>query len=237
MRHALLRPRLRTTPGHGRDDADLRALGSRRLQRLEEPDVVVADVDVHEPPDRALLVEHPRLDPAVVRLEVVEHLGQGRPVGGHLGLAAGVGAQDGGDPDADAHGVPLCRVRSTVQRPVRERGVRRVDGGRRTHPVRNRVERLEAVTGVEHDRLAVGVELAGLHQLLQHADGHAARGLREDALGAGQQLDALADLLVVDVLDGAAGTTGDVEHVGTVGRVADRERLGDRVGRTGRTTS
>ena len=75
-----------------------------------------------------------------------------------------------------------------------------------------------------------GVELAGLDELLQHADGGAAGGLGEDALGAGQQQDALAHLVVADVLDRAAGAAADVEHVDAVGRVADREALGDGVG-------
>ena len=111
-----------------------------------------------------------------------------------------------------------------------ERGVARLDRGRRADPVGDRVEGLEAVAGVEHDRLGVGVELPGLDQLLQRRDGDPAGGLGEDALGAGEQLDAVADLLVGDVLDRAAGAAADVEDVGAVGRVADRQRLGDGVG-------
>ena len=67
-------------------------------------------------------------------------------------------------------------------------------------------------------------------QLPQRRHGDAAGRLGEDALGAGEQLDALDDLVVGDVLDRAAGAADDVEHVGPVGRVADGERLGDRVG-------
>ena len=39
---------------------------------VEEADVVVADVDVDEAPQLALLVEDPALDPGVRRVEVVE---------------------------------------------------------------------------------------------------------------------------------------------------------------------
>ena len=40
---------------------------------------------------------------------------------------------------------------------------------------------------------------------------------------------ASTDLVVGDVLDRAAGAAGDVQHVRAVGRVADRQRLGDGV--------
>ena len=75
-----------------------------------------------------------------------------------------------------------------------------------------------------------GVELAGLDELLQHADRGAAGGLGEDALGAGQQHDALAHLVVADVLHRAAGAAADVEDVDAVGGVADGQALGDGVG-------
>ena len=97
-------------------------------------------------------------------------------------------------------------------------------------PVGDGVEGLQAHAGVDDDGLEGGVELAGLDELLQHADRGAAGGLGEDALGAGQQQDALAHLVVGDVLDRAAGAPADVEHVDAVGGVADRQRLGDGVG-------
>ena len=58
----------------------------------------------------------------------------------------------------------------------------------------HRVEGLEPVAGVEDDRLRVGVELAGCQQLAERRHGHPAGRLGEDALGAGQQPDALDDL-------------------------------------------
>src|ERR1700750_1584537 len=86
-----------------------------------------------------------------------------------------------------------------------EGGVRRLDGRGRADDAGHRVEGLQAVAGVDDDGLERGVELAGLDELLEHTDGGAARGLGEDALRAGQQHDALADLVVADVLDRAAG--------------------------------
>src|SRR5688572_24398818 len=73
-----------------------------------------------------------------------------------------------------------------------EGGVGRLDGGRGADPVGDRVERLEAMAGVDDHCLEGGVELAGFDELLQHADGGAAGSLGEDALGAGEQHDALA---------------------------------------------
>src|SRR4051794_31991190 len=91
----------------------------------------------------------------------------------------------------------------------RGRGVRRLDRGSRTDDPRDGVEGLQPVAGVDHDGLERGVELAGVDELLQHADRGATGGLGEDALGAGEQHDALTDLVVGDVLDGSAGLPAD----------------------------
>src|SRR3954453_9744481 len=67
------------------------------------------------------------------------------------------------------------------------------------HPVRGpddgleRIERLQALTGVEDDGLLVPVQATVLHQLAEHRDGHPARGLGEDARGPGEVADALHD--------------------------------------------
>jgi competence protein ComEC len=98
---------------------------------------------------------------------------------------------------------------------------RRRHGGLRPDLVLDGVQRLQAVAGDEQDDLGVRVELARLDELLRGRDGDPTRGLGEDALGAGQQPDALDDLVVGDVLDGATGAVDDVEHVRPVGGVAD----------------
>src|SRR5699024_12690639 len=91
------------------------------------------------------------------------------------------------------------------------------------------VECLEAVSGVEHDRLGLRVELALVDQLAQDAGGDTAGRLGENALGTRQAVDGVDDFVVAHVCDGASGALCDVEHVGTVGRVADRQGLGDGV--------
>src|SRR5699024_2021259 len=67
-------------------------------------------------------------------------------------------------------------------------------------------------------------------QLAQDTGGDTARRLGEDALGPRQEVDGVDDFVVAHVFDGASGALCDVEHVGTVGRVADRQGLGDGVG-------
>src|SRR4249919_1801659 len=94
---------LGSAAGNRRDHRDLGAVGRRRLEVVEEADVVVADVHVHEAAQVALLVDDAPLDPGVVAVEVVEDLGQRRTLGRHLGLTTGVGAQDGRDADGHAH--------------------------------------------------------------------------------------------------------------------------------------
>src|SRR5437660_1146426 len=90
--------------GDGGDDADGGAVRGRRLQTVGEADVVLADIHVDEPPQLSVVVEHARPDPGVLRVELVEQLGQrGRPVHRDLGLAARQRAQDGRHPHRDAH--------------------------------------------------------------------------------------------------------------------------------------
>ncbi|GAY12093.1 ComEC/Rec2-related protein [Pseudonocardia sp. N23] len=102
-------------------------------------------------------------------------------------------------------------------------------GGGRGDAVGDGVERLEAVAGDEQDGLGVGVDLAGLDELLRGGDGDPTRGLGEHTLGAGEQLDSVAHLVVGDVPDRPAGAAHRVQDVRAVGRVADRQRAGDRV--------
>ena len=92
------------------------------------------------------------------------------------------------------------------------------------------VERLQALAGDVEDHALVGTDVAALGQLAQHRRGHAAGRLGEDSGRLGEQLDALDDLLVGDRVDRPAGAAGDVEREHAVGRIADRERLGDRLG-------
>src|SRR5665809_69493 len=92
--------------GHGGQHDDLVAVAQRGLQTTEEADVLVVDVDVDETSQvfaAVLGLEQPLLDPGVARLEVVDELGQARAAAGHGLVAAGVGAQDGRDPDLDGH--------------------------------------------------------------------------------------------------------------------------------------
>ena len=93
----------------------------------------------------------------------------------------------------------------------------------------DRLSRLETVAGdVSHGGF-VRIDLALLHQLFQHGDGGTACRFGENALCFSQQLDALDDLGVADCRNAAVGFVGDVDGVGTVCRVADGNRLGDRV--------
>src|SRR5689334_5865148 len=89
--------------GDGGDDRHLAAVLDGGLQAVGEADVVVVDVDVHEAAQLAGLVEHPGLDPRVRRVERIQHLGQRRALGGHLGDALGVGPEDGRNANTHTH--------------------------------------------------------------------------------------------------------------------------------------
>src|SRR6476660_3413295 len=89
-----------------------------------------------------------------------------------------------------------------------ERGVDAV--GRADHRLQ-RIEGLKALPRVQDDGLLGLVQSPVLDQLTQHRDGHATRGLGEDARRAGEVADALHDLVVAHPADGAAGAPDRVE--------------------------
>src|SRR5438270_713380 len=80
-----------------------------------------------------------------------------------------------------------------------------------------RVQRLEAIARDVGNHHLVWIDLAGEHQLLQHADGHAAGRFGEDALGPRQQPNAFDDLWILDCFECAAGLLYDLERVVAVG--------------------
>ena len=94
----------------------------------------------------------------------------------------------------------------------------------------DRVEGLQPVAGVEQHDLGPRIDEALGEQLAVGRHDDAAGGLGEDALGARQELDAVDDLVVAHVGDRPTGPAHDIERVGPVRGIADRQRLGDGVG-------
>src|SRR5438309_6856732 len=115
-----------------------------------------------------------------------------------------------------------------------EVGEARRDAERLLDRVEHRLERLVAVARDADDDRFVARDAPLFDQLLGDRDRGAARGLGEDALGAGEEPDAGHDLLVGDRLAPAARLAHGLEHVEAVGRVADGDRLGDRLRLHGR---
>src|SRR5262245_8331687 len=93
----------RSATGDGRDDRDRTAFGRGSGEAVDEPYVVVADVDVDETAQLALLVHDAALDPRVRGVQRVDDLGQRPAVNGHLRLALGVGPQDRRHSHAHTH--------------------------------------------------------------------------------------------------------------------------------------
>src|SRR4051794_29271020 len=83
--------------GDGRQDGERVAVLDLGVERAEEADVLVVDVDVHEPEQVALGREQPALEAAVLGVEIVDEAAQ-RVAGALDDLrAAGVAAQNGGN--------------------------------------------------------------------------------------------------------------------------------------------
>src|SRR5579875_879988 len=91
--------------GHRGDHRDPRPLRHRRVEAMREAHVLLAHVDVDEPAQRAAVVEEPAAEARVGGIEGGDDLAQRAVRRGHLGRAAGVGAQDGGNADEHGHGI------------------------------------------------------------------------------------------------------------------------------------
>ena len=107
--------------GDGRQDRDAVAVGELGGDAVEEADVLVVEVDVHEAAQLAA-VDEALADAGVAALQVGEELGEGRALALDGLLAVGVGAEDGRDADLDGHGWCSCRVKWAGARRARWRG-------------------------------------------------------------------------------------------------------------------
>src|SRR5215211_5902669 len=85
------------------EDRDHVAVGQLGVERAQEADVLVVDVDVDEAVQGAVLGEQGAGDPRVAPVEVAEQVADGVAVGRHGLLAAGVLAQDRRDTDFNGH--------------------------------------------------------------------------------------------------------------------------------------
>src|ERR1700743_2266971 len=83
-----------------RQDRDHVSVGDGRVEVVEEADVLLADVDVDEPPQTTVLGD-PAAELAVTLIERVERFADGRAVDAGDALAARRLAQLGGDLHAD----------------------------------------------------------------------------------------------------------------------------------------
>src|SRR5215217_5989813 len=79
--------------GHGREDGDHVAVVELGVERAQEPDVLVVDVDVDEAVQGAVPGEQRPGDPRVAPVQVADQVADGVAVGGHGLLATGVFAQ------------------------------------------------------------------------------------------------------------------------------------------------
>src|SRR5690606_23945259 len=109
--------------GDRRNDRHAGPVRGRGPEALLEAHVVVVDVDVDEAAQLALVVQDAGGDARVVLLQVLDDLGEGRPLGVHLGLSTRVGAQDGRDADGHTHARPASRKESRLGRMVAVRPV------------------------------------------------------------------------------------------------------------------
>src|SRR5215475_5397482 len=89
-----------------RDRRDHRYVRARRdggLQALGEPDVLLADINIHEPAQIARVIHNPPGQARIGGVETGEYLAQRPRIGGYFGRPAGVRAENGRNTDRDAH--------------------------------------------------------------------------------------------------------------------------------------
>src|SRR6266545_262765 len=90
-------------PGDRRQDGDHVAVVELGVERAEEADVLVVDVDVHEAVQRALLGEELGGDARVAPLEIADQVADGPTLGADALGAIRVFAQDRRDTHFDSH--------------------------------------------------------------------------------------------------------------------------------------
>src|SRR6202034_2381931 len=74
-----------------------------RVQTLGETHVLIAHVDVDKSAQFAAVVEEPAAEAGVGAVQAGDDVAEGAVGGRHLGRAAGVGPQDGGDTNGHGH--------------------------------------------------------------------------------------------------------------------------------------
>src|SRR2546423_15369443 len=89
--------------GDGGDDADDLTRGDRRLEVLQEADVLVGDEHVDEAAEAAAVVEDPLAEAGVRDVERLQDRGDRRALDARLRCAAGERTQLRGDPNRDGH--------------------------------------------------------------------------------------------------------------------------------------
>src|SRR5689334_212335 len=94
----------KSAPGHCREQEDRRAVGDLRVEAAEQPDVVAVDEDVEEARD-AVPLEHTGREVRKLLDERAERLAHGVGLDADGAVPAGLGPEDGWDPDL-CHG---CR--------------------------------------------------------------------------------------------------------------------------------
>src|SRR4051794_7246384 len=89
----ITRPGYASAAGHRGKDLHLAPVGHRRLEPLEVADVLASDVDVDEAPQPTVAVGDPLAQLAVLGVDGLEHLADGRTLGAERRLAADRRAQ------------------------------------------------------------------------------------------------------------------------------------------------
>src|SRR5579862_841280 len=106
------------TAGHCGDDRHLRAVGERRPEPAEEPDVALVDEDVDEPQHFTLLVDDPRAKAGKSPVQLVDRLREVGPADLDQPLAVRQLAQRRGNPYTYRHENSLLQSRSTRTPPA-----------------------------------------------------------------------------------------------------------------------
>src|SRR6476469_1978604 len=100
--------------GDGGQDRHLVAVGDRRLEAVQEADVIAAHVYVDEPAQPAVLGD-PAAQLAVAVVQGVEHLADRGALDARGRLAVGGGSKLGGDLDLDWHAAESYHATATTR--------------------------------------------------------------------------------------------------------------------------
>src|SRR6267378_2112965 len=220
--------------GDGRDEENAIAFLEGTGFPAEEADVFFVEIDVEELANLALIIADVAREIREPGGKFVQSLGDGRGATVKFCRAVGESPERCGDFDGHRHfsfslrNVPLSSGASSrgaeLRVEVRLESVKaRRDGFRNREFGGDGVGGFQTVASDADDGSFIGLDAILRDEFLRHGGRDATCRFREDTFGFGQQLDGTNNFRVGNIFGPAAGFANQLDGIGPVCRIADRQ--------------